>query len=93
VQERAKELFSKAFRMQVDQKAGKVPMKRTGGDTKLKGSNRQKFSRRKQFVIACVLKALEEYKIKTWSIDGKNYFIYNINYFALFRIKRTTSRN
>jgi len=72
VQERAKELFSKAFRMQVAQKQGSVPMKRSGGDAKLKNLNRQKFSRRKQFVVACLLKSLEEHNIQTWSIDELN---------------------
>jgi uncharacterized Zn finger protein (UPF0148 family) len=80
VSERAKELFQKAFRIQVEQKKGNISMKRSGHKDKLK--NRQKFSRRKQFVVASLFQALEEYwktlenaggykkgEIKKWSIE------------------------
>ncbi|PRP80148.1 hypothetical protein PROFUN_12231 [Planoprotostelium fungivorum] len=64
-QHRARELFQKAFHIQVNQKQGiGAPMKRTGGDNK-----RQKFSRRKQFVVACIWAALRENHIKTWGIN------------------------
>jgi len=64
-QQRAKELFQKAFQMQVQQKKGAIPMKRSNSKKK---DNRIKFSKRKQFVVACLHKALEENNIKTWSI-------------------------
>jgi len=67
-QQRAKELFQQAFRMQVEQKKGTVPMKRSGENKKSK-SNRQKFSRRKQFVISCLFQALKENNISTWNIQ------------------------
>jgi len=80
VAERAKELFQKAFRIQVEQKKGNISMKRSGNKDKLK--NRQKFSRRKQFVVASLFQALEEYwkmlesgssykkgQLKKWTID------------------------
>jgi len=57
-QHRAKELFEKSFHLQVEQKKGAVPMKRSG-DKKSK-KNRQKFSRRKQFVVSAVYQALKE---------------------------------
>eukprot|EP01114_Cavostelium_apophysatum_P021096 TRINITY_DN725_c0_g1_i1.p1 TRINITY_DN725_c0_g1~~TRINITY_DN725_c0_g1_i1.p1 ORF type:complete len:302 (+),score=54.57 TRINITY_DN725_c0_g1_i1:118-906(+) len=66
-QQRAKELFQQAFHMQVEQKQGKVPMKRSG-DKKSK-KNRQKFSRRKQFVISALYQALKECGINTWDIQ------------------------
>jgi len=69
VQERAKELFQKAFYMQLAQKKGTVPMKRTNGVEAVKFKNRQKFSRRKQFVITCLYQALKEHGIHTWDID------------------------
>jgi len=62
---RAKELFQKAFHMQVEQKKGAVPMKRSGDAKRLK--NRQKFSRRKQFVVSCIYQALKENNIITWN--------------------------
>jgi len=64
-QQRAKELFQRAFHMQVQQKKGVVPMKRSNSKKK---DNRIKFSKRKQFVVACLHKALEENNIKTWTI-------------------------
>jgi len=80
VAERAKELFQKAFKIQVEQKKGNISMKRSGNKDKLK--NRQKFSRRKQFVVASLFQALEEYwktlesgssykkgQLKKWSIE------------------------
>jgi len=66
-QQRAKELFQQAFHLQVEQKQGKVPMKRSG-DKKSK-KNRQKFSRRKQFVISVLYQALKECGINTWKIE------------------------
>jgi len=68
VQERAKELFQQAFHFQVKQKQGAVPMKRSGSSKKLKDQNRLKFSRRKQFVVTCVLQALKEHNINTWEL-------------------------
>jgi len=63
-QHRARELFQKAFHIQVNQKQGiGAPMKRTGDNNK-----RQKFSRRKQFVVACIWASLRENSIKTWGI-------------------------
>lgn len=59
-QYRAKELFQKIFRLQVQQKKGAVPMKRSG---EKRSKNRQKFSRRKQFVVSCIYQALKEHKI------------------------------
>jgi len=69
VQERAKELFQKAFRMQMAQKKGTVPMKRASGVEAVRFKNRQKFSRRKQFVISCLYQALKEHNINTWGIE------------------------
>lgn len=68
VQDRAKELFQKAFRMQLAQKKGTVPMKRATGVEAVK-LKRQKFSRRKQFVVTCLYQALKEQGITTWSIE------------------------
>jgi len=59
-QYRAKELFQKIFRLQVQQKKGAVPMKRSG---EKRSKNRQKFSRRKQFVVSCIYQALKEHTI------------------------------
>lgn len=82
-QQRAKELFQQAFRMQVEQKQGTVPMKRTGD--KKSSKNRQKFSRRKQFVISALYQALKECGIETWDIqdlsdqlDGINVSKYSV---------------
>jgi hypothetical protein len=69
-QHRAKELFQQAFRLQVEQKKGVVPMKRSSGDKAKNKLNRQKFSRRKQFVIACLHRALKESHIDTWDIPA-----------------------
>ena len=44
-------------------------MKRSGGAESVKFKNRQKFSRRKQFVISCLYLALKEQNIKSWSIE------------------------
>ncbi len=66
-QSRAKELFQQAFRIQVMQKKGSVPMKRSG---EKKSKNRQKFSRRKPFVVACIAQALKENGIETWDTKG-----------------------
>jgi hypothetical protein len=71
VQERAKELFQQAFRMQMAQKKGTVPMKRASGVEAVRFKNRQKFSRRKQFVISCLYQALKEHNINTWGIEGR----------------------
>jgi len=61
-QHRAKELFEQSFHIQVQQKKGAVPMKRSGDKKSgpLKNQARQKFSRRKQFVISAVYQALLE---------------------------------
>lgn len=64
-QYRARELFQKAFHLQVEQKKGAVPMKRSSGEKRSK--IRQKFSRRKQFVVSCIAHALKESNISTWS--------------------------
>jgi len=87
VADRAKELFQRAFHIQVDQKKGAVPMKRTGTKKAQKEANRQKFSRRKQFVITCLYQALKEYGINTWSIadlsdqlDGINVSKYSVDH-------------
>jgi len=68
VSERAKELFQQAFHLQVEQKKGTVSMKRSGG-IKDKSKNRQKFSRRKQFVVTCLSRALDEANISRWKIE------------------------
>jgi hypothetical protein len=69
VSERAKELFQKAFHFQVQQKKGTIEMKRSGGkNTTTK--NRQKFSRRKQFVITALSEAMKEAGITRWPIEG-----------------------
>jgi len=67
VQTRAKELFQKAFKIQMKQKEGTVVMKRSGSK-KAQTQARLKFSRRKQFVVTCLHKALEEVGISTWTI-------------------------
>ncbi len=70
VQDRAKELFAKAFRMQLAQKKGeKAFAKRSSGPESVRYKNRQKFSRRKQFVVSCLFQALREHGVKTWSIE------------------------
>lgn len=68
-QQRAKELFQQAFHLQVEQKKGTVAMKRSGGSDKKSKKNRQKFSRRKQFVISALFQALKENGINTWNIQ------------------------
>jgi len=68
VSERAKELFQKAFHFQVQQKKGAIEMKRSGGKN-LANKNRQKFSRRKQFVITALIEALKEAGISRWKIE------------------------
>jgi len=77
VSERAKELFQKAFHIQVEQKKGTVSMKRTGNKDKAK--SRQKFSRRKQFVVTCLSKALEEANIGRWKIEDLSNQLDGIN--------------
>jgi len=57
VQCRAKELFQKAFKLQLEQKAGK---------------KRQRFAKRKQYVVACLFWAFQEHGIHTWSFDDFN---------------------
>lgn len=87
VSERAKELFQQAFHIQVEQKKGNVSMKRSGGKDKSK--NRQKFSRRKQFVVTCLSKALEEANIGRWKIEGMwNLLIFQIK--IILTINRTS---
>jgi len=66
-QQRAKELFEQAFHLQVEQKKGSAPMKRSGD--KKSEKDRQKFSRRKQFVISALYQALKESGIETWNIQ------------------------
>eukprot|EP01118_Nematostelium_gracile_P018177 TRINITY_DN7_c0_g1_i2.p1 TRINITY_DN7_c0_g1~~TRINITY_DN7_c0_g1_i2.p1 ORF type:complete len:197 (+),score=44.82 TRINITY_DN7_c0_g1_i2:188-778(+) len=86
VQDRAKELFQQAFHIQVKQKEGAVPMKRSGKKSQ-KDSNRLKFSRRKQFVVTAIYRALQEQGISTFSItdisdklDGINVSEYSVNH-------------
>jgi len=62
VQERAKELYQKAFYEQVRQKKGEIAMSKTK-------NQRKKHSKRKQLVVSFVLKALEENGIKKWTLD------------------------
>lgn len=69
VLEKAKELFQKAFHKQMDQKKGAVPMKRSN---KKSQEARQKFSKRKQFVVTCLLQSLQEHGIFTWTIKDLN---------------------
>lgn len=68
VLERARELFQQAFHKQMDQKKGSIPMKRSGKKT---SEVRQKFSRRKQFVITALLQALNEQGITSWTLEGE----------------------
>ncbi len=64
--ERAKELFQKAFRVQMMEKEGKKDFKRS------KGPIRQKFSKRKQLVIACLKQAFDELleNDNPWTVDS-----------------------
>jgi len=87
VQDRAKELFQKAFHIQVEQKKGSVPMKRSGSKKGQKEANRQKFSKRKQYVVTALHQALKEHGINTWSIadlsdqlDGINVSQYSVDH-------------
>eukprot|EP01130_Rhizamoeba_saxonica_P002086 TRINITY_DN11894_c0_g1_i1.p1 TRINITY_DN11894_c0_g1~~TRINITY_DN11894_c0_g1_i1.p1 ORF type:complete len:223 (-),score=41.91 TRINITY_DN11894_c0_g1_i1:56-682(-) len=61
VENRAKSIFNKAFQQQVDQKSGKVAFK--------KDKQRERFARRKQFVVAAVWKSLRKARITRWSIS------------------------
>jgi len=57
---RAEELFQDAFRVQVQQKKGLLDMKRNNSKKK---NPRQRFSKRKQYVVACLSEALKENRI------------------------------
>eukprot|EP01101_Sappina_pedata_P007822 TRINITY_DN4202_c1_g1_i1.p1 TRINITY_DN4202_c1_g1~~TRINITY_DN4202_c1_g1_i1.p1 ORF type:complete len:212 (+),score=85.53 TRINITY_DN4202_c1_g1_i1:30-638(+) len=57
VQGRAKDLFQKAFRLQVSQKESK---------------KRVRFAKRKQYVVASIFRALEENNISTFTLDDLN---------------------
>jgi hypothetical protein len=65
---RAQELFQKAFHLQLEQKKGTVPMKRT--NARKTTVNRQKFSKRKQFVVATIYQALKENGVSAWRVEG-----------------------
>lgn len=58
VKERAKELFQLSFRLQTAQKKGLKPMNKSSAESK--DGKRQRYSRRKQFVVACIYQALKE---------------------------------
>jgi hypothetical protein len=63
IKTRAVELFQSNFRVQTDQKKGVLPM------DKFK-EKRQRYSRRKQLVVSCVHKALQENSIEWYSVKG-----------------------
>lgn len=70
VKNRAKELFQQAFHIQQKQKEGVVAMKRSGKKQAEK-LNRQKFSKRKQYVVAALYRSFQEHQIHCWTIPGK----------------------
>lgn len=88
VSERAKELFQKAFHFQVQQKKGTIEMKRSGGKN-MANKNRQKFSRRKQFVITALSEAMKEAGISKWKIEGICY----MNFVNKKRFERSNGWN
>jgi len=74
VEQRAKELFQRSFKIQLEQKEGLKPMNskqitKSPEMFDVKDKKRQRFSRRKQFVVSCVWFALTEQGITTWSIQ------------------------
>ncbi len=68
IQDRAKELFQKAFRLQAKEKENGF----YGEVKKSKSGKRQKFSKRKQFVVTSILQALDELKIRKWDLKDLN---------------------
>jgi hypothetical protein len=68
VENRAKFLFYNMYKRQVEEKSGTKVMKRTN-------KKREKFARRKQFVVACILEALKQQDIRKWTVqDISNMF-------------------
>jgi hypothetical protein len=84
VQERAKELFQKAFYRQMEQKKGNLVMKRNGGQKTTQGGIRKKFSKRKQYVVSCIWKALEEQDNKAWDVASAPTLFLILKFFSPF---------
>jgi len=66
VESRSKSLFNKAFKMQLEQKEGKREFKKQG--KKEKKNNRQRYARRKQFVVSVVYYSLMKSGVQKWTI-------------------------
>lgn len=75
MQDRAKELFTKGFHIQTEQKKGTKEFHKQHVDMK-KGANnkRQRYSKRKQLVVGGILAALKEFEIKhPWTIKRNSF--------------------
>eukprot|EP01120_Amphizonella_sp_Union-15-10_P017135 TRINITY_DN9433_c0_g1_i2.p1 TRINITY_DN9433_c0_g1~~TRINITY_DN9433_c0_g1_i2.p1 ORF type:complete len:102 (-),score=16.93 TRINITY_DN9433_c0_g1_i2:9-314(-) len=62
VENQAKALYLQAFKLQLAQKEGRARMNKVN-------EKRQRYARRKQFVVAALWWALKKNSIKKWSID------------------------
>jgi hypothetical protein len=56
-------MYYKIYQKQVEEKSGTKVLKRTN-------KKREKFARRKQFVVACILEALKKENITKWTVQG-----------------------